>query len=76
MDCMEVGVYSQAGDGECSQGFIKSTNHDTAFTVPDGLRAAISQRRTGIPNQEGKPESPQNGIEAVEREVNFRRKRA
>lgn len=62
---------SQAGDSERSKGFVKSTNHDAPFAMPCGSRAAMAKGGTGIPNQEGKSQGPENGIESIQREIDL-----
>ena len=67
---------SQAGDGECSKSFVKSTNHDPSVAMPGSSRAAIAKSGPYIPDQEGKSESPENDIEAIEREIECWREHA
>lgn len=66
----------QAGDGERGKRFIQSADHDTAFVAPCRRCAAVSEKGTDIPRQEGKANDPEGGVDGVDGEINFRREGA
>lgn len=66
----------QAGDGERCKRFIHSANHDTGFVAPCRLCAALSEERTYVPGQEGKPNGPKGGVDGIDWDIDFRREGA
>lgn len=66
----------EAGDGERGKRFIQSADHDTAFVAPCRRCAAVSEKGTDIPRQEGKANDPEGGVDGVDGEIDFRREGA